>query len=137
MKQLRTPVSVFLFATTACSATYRVSPVQYVPQRAPQEMVVVDKAGIVWSLEHPEIVGEKLVGVLNGTTDTVALPVARVEEATVRRKSPVRTAILVSGLSLGALGIAIIGHGKGDSCKLIYAQDDVPGKNSECDTSGI
>ena len=136
MKPTRTLISL-LFGTTACSATYRVSPAQYVPQRAPDQMVVVDKSGLIYVLERPAIVGEKLVGVLNGTPDTVSLPVTRVEEATVRRKSPVRTAVLIGGLSLGALGIAIIGHGKGDSCKLVWAQDDVPGKGSDCDTSGL
>ena len=137
MKQRRASVALVLFATTGCSATYRVSPAQYVPQRSPERMVVVDKSGLIYVLERPEIEGEKLVGVLNGTRDTVALPMTGVEEATVRRKSPVRTAILVSGLSLGALGIAIIGHGKGDSCKLVWAQDDIPGKGSDCDTSGL
>jgi hypothetical protein len=59
-----------------------------------------------------------------------------VVEAEVRHKSPVRTAILVGGLTIAGGTIALFARGKGDSCKLIYAQDDVVGKNELCeDTS--
>jgi hypothetical protein len=138
MLNLKRPAGMLLLALTpACTATYRVAPAQYVPQKSPDEIFVLDNAGFMYALEQPAIVGEKITGIQRGTSDTVSLAISRVTEAMVRRKSPVRTAILIGSLTAAGTGIAIFARGKGESCKLIYAQDDVPGKDSECDTSDV
>ena len=132
------PVAVLLLALMpACTAVYRVSPAQYVPQELPPEIYVLDNRGFMYVLEQPAIVGETLTGVQRGTPDTVSLAIDRVTEAMVRRKSPVRTAILLGSITAVGATIAIFARGKGESCKLVYAQDDVPGKNSDCDTSDV
>jgi hypothetical protein len=138
MTRLQRSVAILLLALMpACTATYRVAPAQYVPQKLPDEIFVVDNAGFMYALEQPAIVGEKITGIQRGTSDTVSLAISRVTEAMVRRKSPIRTAILIGSLTAAGTGIAVFARGKGESCKLIYAQDDVPGKNSDCDTSNV
>ena len=136
-KLIRPVAGLLLLLTPACVATYRVSPAQYVPQRFPPEIFVLDNRGFMYVLEQPTIVGEKLTGVQRGTPDTVSLAMDHVTEAMVRRKSPVRTAILLGSITAAGATVAIFARGKGESCKLVYAQDDVPGKNSDCDTSNV
>ncbi|MBI4501482.1 MAG: hypothetical protein HY700_10005 [Gemmatimonadetes bacterium] len=125
---------LLLAATPACMATYRVSPTQYVPEKSPARMVVQDKAGLLYVLEQPVIVGENLTGIQAGTPDTISLPVSRVEAATVRKKSPARTALLVGTMAViaGAVAIETARGGHGESCKLLWDQLDIPGKDSDC-----
>lgn len=136
MTKLKRPVVFLLLGLTpACMRTYRVAPAQYVPQKLPPEIFVVDNAGIMYTLEQPTVVGEKLTGIQRGTSDTISMPISRVTEAMVQRKSPVRTAILVGSLTAAGASIIFFARGKGESCKLVYAINDVIGKNSDCDTS--
>ena len=137
MNLRRSVAGALLVLLPACTATYRVSPAQYVPQKAPLEIFVMDNRGFMYVLEQPAVVGEKLTGVQRGTPDTVSLPIAGVTEAMVRRTSPVRTAILVGSLTAAGATLVLFAHGKGESCKLIYDQIDIPGKNELCDTSTL
>jgi len=123
---------------TGCSVTSRVSPAQYVPTRAPEQITVLDKAGRYYVLDQPALVGEQIRGIDDATSDTVSLPLSRVEEATVTRKSPARTVILAGVLAGGAAAIVISAHGKkGDSCKLIDDHEDVVGKGTQCDPDAL
>jgi hypothetical protein len=121
-------------ATAGCSVSEHVSPEQYVPANSPPEILVRVSAGVVYALEQPQVVGDKLRGVDLHTRDTVAVPLSTVEEAVITRKSPVRTGILVGALTAVAGAAALFERGgKGDSCKLIDDHDDVVGKGTLCE----
>ena len=125
----------FLLTTTpACMATYRVSPAQYVPEQSPEKMMVQDNSGVLYVLERPAVVGENLTGIQAGTPDTISLPMSRVQTALVRKKSTLRTTLLVGTLATfgGAVAIATARGGEGESCKLLWDQLDIPGKGSDC-----
>ena len=127
---------VLLAATPACTVTRQVAPAQYVPTMQPSRMLVVDQAGFMYALDKPAIVEDRLVGLRVGSSDTISMNVSRVQYASVQTRSTVRTVIL-AGAFAAAAGVAIAfgrgGHGL--SCKLIYDNVDVIGKNQDCDTS--
>jgi hypothetical protein len=132
-------VVLILLATPACMTTRRVAPAEYLAQYRPAEMLVVDNAGRPWLLEQPEIVGDKVVGLRSGTPITVSVPVAQVQEAIVRRKSPARTALLVGTLAAigGVVAIAASSGGSGEPCKLIWdVSEEITGARSQCDNLG-
>ena len=128
-------IALTLLATTSgCMATYHVSPAEYVPANAPPEIAVMANNGLAYVLERPTIVGERLEGIQEGTADTIFVPVASVADATVRHKSTARTVLLIGALSAAGTGVVLMNRGgKGESCKLIWSQEDVIGKLSECE----
>jgi hypothetical protein len=127
---------ILLIATSACTVTRQVAPAQYVPTMQPSRMLVVDQAGFMYALDKPAIVEDRLVGLRVGSSDTISMNVSRVQYASVQTKSPVRTAILASAFAAATAVMITYGRGgKGLSCKLIYDNVDVIGKNQDCDTS--
>ena len=114
--------------------TYHVAPDQYVPKNSPATIVVREKSGVVYFLNHPTIEGETLRGVDVHTSEPVALPLSSVQEAIVTRKSPARTVLLIGTLTGAVAAAALRGRGgKGDSCKLISDHEDVVGYGTLCE----
>ena len=106
---LRRPVAAFLLATTpACMATSRVAPAPYLATNHPAQMVVLDDQGSMHLLGDPAMVGDTLVGIEIGTEDTLSLPVSQVQQAVVQAKSPLKTAMLIGGLT-ALTGLAVVG----------------------------
>lgn len=129
-------------ASSACMATYRIKPQEYVPQNNPSQILVMDNAGAIYVMEGPQIVGDKLVGVESGTPDTISVPVAQVEDALVKHHSKGRTFALIGGLTAGA-GLAVLGiitQGNRNPCRTAANKTQSgradPGGTSQCDTSG-
>lgn len=125
--------------TPACMGTYRVSPETYLASNTANRMLVVDKGGQFYDIEGPSIVGDNLVGIEEGTSDSLVLPVSGVEEAMVRHKSTARTALLVGTLGLVG-GLAVVGVsqvGKGYACSKGQSYKDViQGTGNEgCDSA--
>ena len=116
---LRRPVAAFLLATTpACMATSRVAPAPYLATNHPAQMVVLDDQGSMHLLGDPAMVGDTLVGIEIGTEDTLSLPVSQVQQAVVQAKSPLKTAMLIGGLT-ALTGLAVVGivvAGSGNPC---------------------
>ncbi|MBI4502366.1 MAG: hypothetical protein HY700_14545 [Gemmatimonadetes bacterium] len=141
MKIKRVVAALLLSTTPACMSTSRVAPAEYVPQSRPSQILVLDNTGTVHLLDGPTIVGDSLIGIENGTPDTLALPVSQVEDAMVKHKSPGKTMALVGGLAAGAgLAItAIVLQGHGSPCKTGNNKPDqagnVIGGNTQCDTT--
>src|SRR3989338_4047293 len=137
--QIKRVVSSLLLATTpACMSTYRVAPAEYIPQSRPSQILVLDNAGTVHLLDAPTIVGDSLIGIENGTPDTLALPVSHVEDALVKHKSKAKTAALIGGLTAG-LGLAVaamIYQGSNNPCRTQNNKDNQAnsgiGGNSQC-----
>ena len=122
MVNLKRPIAAVLLATTtACMATRRVAPAQYLSHNQPSQMLVKGSDGTLIVLQNPLIQGENVVGVEFGTPDTVSLPVSQVSEARVKMKSPKRTVFLIGVLtaatSLGVFGMLSGGRGRGCEVK--------------------
>ena len=127
-------LTALVLTAAACSVTSRVSPDQYEPGNSPPRIVVREKSGTFYVLDHPTVTGDRLRGTDAVTTDTVSLPLSRVDEVLVTRKSPVRTVMLVGTITAAAMVMVLRGRGgRGDSCKLIDDHEDVVGKGTQCD----
>ena len=133
---------LLMVASTGCMATYRVQPAEYVTAHAPTQILVLDNVGTIHLVDGPEMKGDTLLGIENGTVDTLALPVSQVEDALVRRHSKAKTAFLVGGLTagVGMAVFAVVTQGSHNPCKTgankTNQAGNVIGGSSQCDTSG-
>jgi hypothetical protein len=139
MRLKRAVIGVLLATTPACVITRRVAPVEYLSQYQPTRMLVVDSLGRPIMLEQPEIVGDNVVGYRSGVDGTISVPVAQVQEALVKQKSTVRTALLVGALIAagGFAAIATATGGSAEPCRLVWdVSDELPLGRAQCDTLG-
>lgn len=102
--------AVVLSSTVACYSVQPVAaPQQFIPQRAPERVWVLDSAnGELFQLEGPALRGDSVVGRLAGTAESLALRLSPDRVVLARQKSKGKTAQLIAGLGLLG-GLAVYG----------------------------
>ncbi len=95
---------------TACSTMVAVpSPAQFVATKSPRMVWVTKTDNTVLALQSPQIIADPLGGFVKG--DFIEMPLSSVLSMRARQAAPRRTALLLSGLTLGgAVALAIALH---------------------------
>ena len=110
----RSIAGALMSTLTACTTFGPVSAREYLPIEHPTNIWITTADNHVVKMQAPKLLGDTLVGYVNGDYQEVRLSQAKQIQA--KRPQPVRTAMLVGG---GVLGIVVAGelvHGSAKPC---------------------
>ncbi len=101
--------SLVLLATACSTMVVVPSPAQFVATKSPRMVWVTKTDNTVLALQSPQIIADTIGGFVKG--DFIELPLSSVLSMRARHPAPRRTALLVSGLTLGgAVALAVALH---------------------------
>ena len=109
-----------LVTVTACTSMQRVrtEPAPFIVAKHPNLVYVIDTHGRPYTVEHPRVEGDSLLGITPKMNKMVGLPLSAVSSIAAAQADHTRTALLIIALGAGAggLGYALAHAGGGDAC---------------------
>lgn len=93
--------AALLLCVAACTTVRRVEPAAYFAVNSPEVAWVTNANNTVIPVAQPEISGDTLKGMRQGTQEPVAIPMDQVRSVQARTPDSKKTAILVTGALAG------------------------------------
>jgi hypothetical protein len=90
-------------AVGACTTVRRVPPVEYLNKNSPEVVWVTYTNNAVVPLAQPEIAGDTLKGLREGTSNPLTIPLDQVRSVQAKQPDHLKTALLVTTLGVGAV----------------------------------
>jgi len=87
----------------ACTSLRRVQPAEFFAKNSPDEVWVTHANNTVVPVVQPEIAGDTLRGMWQGTQRPVAIPLGDIRRVQARLPDHLKTAVLVTSLLAGAV----------------------------------
>jgi hypothetical protein len=106
----------------ACTSVRRVQPAEFIPKNSPEVVWVTYTNSTVVPVAQPEIAGDTLRGMRQGTRKPVAIPLAQVRSVQAKAHDPMKTAIFLTTMGVAAVGavyfiwVVQAGPGGGSQC---------------------
>jgi hypothetical protein len=88
-------------AVGACTTLRRVQPAEFIPKNSPDVVWVTHANKAVVPVAQPEIVGDTLRGMWQGTQRPVAIPLGEIQRVQAKVPDATKTAIVVTGGLVG------------------------------------
>jgi hypothetical protein len=90
-------------AVSACTTLRRVQPVEFLAKNSPDVLWVTHINKTVVPVVQPEIAGDTLRGMWQGTQRRVAIPLNEIRRAQAKLPDHMKTALFITGLGVGAV----------------------------------
>ena len=113
-------------ASAACK-TMKTVALDQVNLLQPESAVVTGSDQLVVLMHEPKVVRDTLVGYVGRHREK--MPSARVNKVRVQTTAPIRTALLVGGLTVGVTGFLVLVAGNGQSAPIV----STTGPPGDCD----
>jgi hypothetical protein len=97
----RMAVTGLLLGAAACTTKRRVQPTEYFAKNSPDVVWVTYTNNTIVSVTQPEIAGDTLRGMRQGTQHPVAIPMDQVQSVKAKTPDNAKTAILITGALTG------------------------------------
>jgi hypothetical protein len=100
--RVRRIVALALLVTQAGCTSVRLvpAPLQYIPQKQPSIVWVVDSQEEILPISQPTVRADSVVGLIANTTEPISVPMSRTRYVLARQPDRRRTAFLIGGMGV-------------------------------------
>jgi hypothetical protein len=110
----RTVGGALMLTLSACTSFGPVPAREYLPIEHPTNIWITKSDNTVVRMQAPKLIGDTLVGYVNGDFQEVML--SQTKQIQAKRPQPGRTALAVGAGVVGVAAVAVLAAGKGSPC---------------------
>lgn len=104
----RVPLVVLLGAVGCASIRPLQDPARFISEASPRTVYVTHKNGALLTITQPRVSGDSLVGIWQGVSEPLALPLDQVQQVEAMQRDKTRTRFLIAGVSVLTVGMTYL-----------------------------